>query len=163
MAYVVCKHPMIQMDLMVKKKYWPNLVSYMERCECTYESEKEYDPGNGETYVCIKDVQSIRGYGLGELIGLFYGMEWASVTGVRPEVDKFYICLNPRKRGKKDHDGENRAEADPGRKGGDSGESSGSAEHGQAAGSGGDGARVVSVNADDLRGLEVLEADDDCD
>lgn len=163
MAHVIFKHPLIRMDLMVRKKYWPKLVAYIRRCECFYEEENPYDPGNGEEWIRVKDVQSLRGYEIGNLVGLFYGMEWDSAINPENQADKFYICLNLRKRGKNENDLKDRKEAGPGCKSGAAGESAGYSELRPDAGSGGDYYRLVSLDADDIRGLEVLEADDDGD
>ena len=102
MSYVICKHPAVRIDLLCKKEFWPKLVSDIQRCECTYEKEEQLTYEDGSEWVRLTDVTSLRGYELGALIGLFYGLEWGSVT--RPnngQEDKFYIMLNLRKRGKK--------------------------------------------------------------
>lgn len=162
MAHVICKHPMVRLDLRVKKQHWPKLASMIGRCQCHYEAEFESKvDSTGEEWITLKDVQSLRGDQLGNLIGLFYSMEWDSVT--EGKEDKFYIMLNMKKREKK-YDHEHREKVGPGCESRNSGKSAGDIRFGPNSGLGGNGDRACVVDADDLRGLPVLEsADDDCE
>lgn len=131
--YIVSKSPVIRMDLMVKKEFQPQLVSYIERTGCTYEREDYSKPIDGSEWVCLKNVQGKTGWNLGELLGLFYSLEWGSNTEER--VDKFYVILNAKKKGKKKNVCINRKEAGSGRKGGNAGETTGDIQPGQNDGS----------------------------
>lgn len=129
MAYVIVKHPVVRMDLMVLEEFWPKVVSIMERTGVTYEKEERVTPENGtETYVVIRDLKGhapIGGNNLGEFLGLFYGLEWGEVTGGdQSKPKKFYILMSPRKRGK-DNDHKDRTENHSGSEGGNPGESEG--------------------------------------
>ena len=120
MAYMVMKSPAVTIDIMVEKKYLPQLVSYIARMGCVYASERESGPVKGREYVILKDISSNSGKGVGELFNLFYSMAWPTKMG-DPE-DKFYIMLNTRKRERKDV-GENRSETSQGCDSGDQRES----------------------------------------
>ena len=130
--YIVCKSPVVRLDLMVKKELHAQLVSYFERTGCTYEKEDAGNPGNGEEWVCLKNIEAKRGSDIGELLGLFYALEWGNL--VEGHDDKFYIIMNAKKKGKKKHVREDRKEVDSGSDSGDSGESGEPAEPGQVAG-----------------------------
>lgn len=120
MAYVICKHPAVRMDLMVREEVWPKVVSIAQRTGVTYEKEEHVTPEGGEAkYILIRDLKGhapIGGNNLGEFIGLLYGLEWDDVIAQIPEQKKFYILMAPRKRGK-GNDREVRTKADPGREG----------------------------------------------
>lgn len=98
MSYVISKHPSVRINLMVKKENLAELVSYVERCGCRYKKEREIVPGNGETWVSLVDIEAENGKALGDLIGLFYSMEWKNLTEGREE--KYYMIIAERK-GKK--------------------------------------------------------------
>ena len=121
MSYIICKHPACRIDLMVLENYWPQLASYVERCDCTYFKEDHVELPGGDKYVILRDVRSFKAYMVGELMKLFFKME-----SENPESEdgkqKFYILIKPRKKGKKIVS-EDRTETDAGSEGGDSGES----------------------------------------
>lgn len=156
MSYVVCRDEGIQMDLMVKKKYWPKLIGHIQRSECTYKEEKEIEI-SGESWIRVVDIQAKYGYELGGLLGLFYGMEWDSLK--QEDETKFYILL-----GNKKEAGRNarktRKKAHAGRKGGADGKPAGDIRPGKAAGPGGDGAGAGDPGADAVWGIEGLEIPD---
>ena len=104
MSYIICKSNNVQMDLMVLKKYQPQLVGYMRQYGCTYDREDEWEH-KGKKYVVLKDIRGKRGKSLGDVIGLFYSLEWNSLIEGSSE-DKFYITMNARRRAK------NHADAD---------------------------------------------------
>lgn len=118
MAYMICKHPAVRMDLMVREECWAKVVSIAQRTGVTYEKEEHVDLEGGEKkYILIRDLKGhapIGGNNLGEFIGLLYGLEWDDVIAQIPEQKKFYILMTPRKRGK-GNDRKDRKEADPGR------------------------------------------------
>ena len=132
--YIVCKSPVVRLDLMVKKELHAQLVSYFERTGCTYEKEDAGNPGNGEEWVCLKNIEAKRGSDIGELLGLFYALEWGNL--VEGHDDKFYIIMNAKKKGKKKNVREDRKEADSGSESRNPGEPYKSAEPGQVAGTG---------------------------
>lgn len=120
MAYVICKHPAVRMDLMVREEVWPKVVSIAQRTGVTYEKEEHVTPEGGEAkYILIRDLKGhapIGGNNLGEFVGLLYGLEWDEVIAKNPEQKKFYILMAPRKRGK-NNDLKDRKKAGPGREG----------------------------------------------
>lgn len=124
--YIICKDPSIQIDLIVREDLLPQLVSYIQRTGCTYAKEKPMNlhgphelDGTAVRHVCLKDVQSTKGVDLGELIGLFYSLEWGNL--VEGREDKFYVMIKKRK-GIKHHVHKNRAETNSGSESGDRGE-----------------------------------------
>jgi hypothetical protein len=150
MGYVIIKNPAVQMDLMVKKQYQPQLVSYMERMGVRYANEVTGTiwEDSTEEWVKLYDISGESGKSVGELIGLFYSLEWGHLTA--EDEDKFYIMLHPARKGKRKHARKNRKETGTGSNGGDSGESSGYSEPGQVGGPAGDGYDAGDPGADDL-------------
>lgn len=115
MSYVIFKEPGIKIDLRVKKQYLPQLVGYVRSAHCAYDKEaiqviKELN----EEWAVLKNVTAENGKDLGQLIGLFYSMDWIGLTA--GAEDKFYFVIH-KARGKK-HGGKNRKKADSGREGG---------------------------------------------
>lgn len=149
MNYVVCAHPDVQIDLMVDQEFYPQLVSYVQRMGCSYKKERTAKPGNGRVYKVLKDIHGKNGGAVGELLGLFYSLEWGSLLEGEA-ARKFYIMINPRGKGKKKHVGKDRKKAGQGSDGGDSGESSGYSEPGTMGGSSGDGTGAGSAADNDL-------------
>ena len=145
MSYVVIKNSSIKMDLVVKKEYQPQLVSYIERMGCTYAKETA---GEKNGFVCLHDISAPCGRNIGELIGLFYSLEWGHLVEGLPD-DKFYILLNTRKKAKK-HVHKNRKETDSGSEGGDRGEPSGNPGSEQVGGPAGDRLDAGNPVTDDL-------------
>ena len=131
--YIICKSEGIRMDLMVKKEFEAQLVGYFVRTGCRYEKEVELNPGNGEAWVCLKNVQATRGADIGELIGLLYSVQWGSAG--EENHDKFYIILNANKKGKKQYAHKNRKEANGRSESGNSGKTSGDIQPEQNGGS----------------------------
>lgn len=152
MPYIVCKHPAVRMDIVVKKEYEPQLVGYFERMGCKYEKEDPYTPMKGVEYVILRDISAANGRSIGELLGLFYSLEWGHLVEGK-ESDKFYIMVNPRrkKKGAKKHVQTNRPEPDQGSHSGNSGESSGNPGPGTVGGPAGDGIDAgFAADPDDL-------------
>ena len=136
MSYVICAQPGIRIDILVKKEYWPKLIGHIQRCECTYRSEKEIDI-DGDAWIKVNDIQADRGYKMGAFLGLFYGLEWDSLTGkVGGPEHKFYILIKQRR---KKHVRKDRKEADSGSKGGDRGKPANHSGSGPVDESAGDG------------------------
>lgn len=157
MAHVIVKDPEVRIDIMVKKKHWPQVVSMIDRQHCSYFKEDELKPINGTHYVVLRDIKADHGHNLAELIRMLY------LVGIDPlneaseaEVakDKFYILIKPRKKGKK-HDKKARKETGAGSKGGNGGES-GVAEPKPDSEPAGVGAEPDIPGTDDLCKLQVL-------
>ena len=121
MNYIIQKDPSIRIDLMCEKQFLPTLVSYCQRMGCNYQKETECPPMNGAQYVVLKDISGRNDAAVGELIGLFYSLEWGSLTEGDAQK-KFYILINRRRKGKKKHAGTDRKETGEGRDGGTGGE-----------------------------------------
>ena len=158
-SFVLFRNPDVRIDIMILQKYWPKLVSIIERTECTYYREDWLELENGQKYVALRDVKADRPHRLGELIGLFYSLEWDSLTDTPDEnkpAEKFYILIKPRKKGKK-HDQKDRQETGAGREGG-SRIGSGPDVPGKDPGTGGSGTEPFVLRADDLRELEKFDA-----
>ena len=164
MSYVIFKHPAIRMDLMVRRELWPKLVSHIARCDCTYAEERTtVNKKTGEAWVCVKDVRSLRGYKIGELIGLFYGLEWEIVQKDEEDNARFYILLNPRKGGY-NNARKNRKTAGARRQGRNTGKPAGDIQPGPDSGHRGNDYQPACLSPDDIRGLEIPEiSDDDCE
>ena len=148
MNYIIQKDPAVRIDLMTDKQYLPTLVSYCQRMGCKYEKEVECKPIKGREYVVLKDISGKNGAGVGELIGLFYSLEWGSLIEGETQK-KFYILINRRRKAKK-HAGKNRKETGAGSDGGNSGEPAGNAESEQVVGPVGDGCDDSDFTVDDL-------------
>ena len=156
MNYVVVSHRSIRIDLMVDQEFFPQLVSYCQRMGCTYAEERTAKAVNGHVYRVLKDVKGPNGGALGELLGLFYSLEWGALAeGITKR--KFYMMINPRRKEKKKNAGKNRKEADQGSNGGDSGEPSGNPGPGPVGGSAGDGADAGTAGDDGLWELPRVE------
>lgn len=152
MSHTIFKHPLVRMDLMVKKEYWPKLIGAIQSCECTYKEEVETKLDDGTEWICVKDISSLRGYGLGNLIGLFYGLEWKPLSD-EVEDEKFYILLSLRKEKKKNGE-QDREKVHSGSKGGTGGKSAGDIRFGPNSRPGGDSNRVVGTAGDGADGVQ---------
>ena len=142
MSYVVCRHPAVRMDIMVRREFWGDVVSIAQRTGCTYQKEDHVEPVKGQPYVILRDIQAPKGNQIGEFLGLLYGLEWKNVT--EPENQeapkKFYFLFNIRKGKKeKDHAIEIREEVCAGSESGDSGEPAGDIQSGEASAACGSG------------------------
>ena len=136
MNYVVCAQD-VKIDLMVEQEFYPQLVSYVQRMGCSYTKERTAKPGNGRVYKVLKDIHG-KGGAVGELLGLFYSLEWGALKSDK-DARKFYIMINPARKGKKKDADKNRKKAGQGSNSGNSGESSGYSEPGSVGGPAGDG------------------------
>lgn len=153
--YVINKEPGIQIDLMVKRKYLPQLVGYIERMGCGYKKEitRELKALN-EEWVTLKDISSENGAGIGQLLGLYYSMDWQALA--EGAEDKFYILIH-KARGKR-HGGKNRKKAGSGREAGAGEGSAGDIQHAEPAGDGGDGDRLWDFGPDGVRFAEKYKS-----
>lgn len=157
-SFVLFRNPDVRIDIMILQKYWPKLVSIIERTECTYYREDWLELENGRKYVALRDVKADRPHRLGELIGLFYSLEWDSLTDTPDETkspEKFYILIKPRKKGGK-HVQRNRQETGAGSEGGSAG-GSGPDVPGKDPGAGRSGAEPFVVGFYDIRQLEKFD------
>lgn len=163
MAYVICQHPAVRINLTFEKEFWPKVVSIIERCEGKYEEEIHIHENSGrKEFIMLKGVTALHNWQVGEILGLYYSLEFQAEDKT-PENHKFYISVTIRKKAKKDVR-ENRKEIHSGSQGRAAGESSGNHQHGQDYGPGGISPDGAVVRPDDLRELERAEAaDDDCD
>ena len=150
---ILCKNPNVRMSLLVTKDIWPLVVGRMQCYDLTYKSEKELK--NDDRFIRINDIE---GKGA-DLIGFINNLETFNTPAEDGSIHKIYILMTA-KRGKKyvvKKDGEEAgggSEAGTGLRPGPDSEP------------GGTGDRPAFISADELRGLEVLEADaadDDCD
>ena len=160
MGYSICKNPGIRLDLMVEAKYYPQLVGYFQRMGCTYTEERRAEPGNGKQYAVLTDVQGKNGRAVGELIGLFYSLEWASLKDGTD--DKFYILLNPRKKGKKKNVHKNRKETDAGSNAADRGSAADDSGSEPLGGLIGDGPYLGTAGYDCYLGVQGIQAAGHC-
>ena len=155
MNYVFCKNQNLQLDLMVEEAFYPQMVSYIQRMGCRYREERAVTPRKGRIYHVLKDITGPNDAAVGEVIGLFYSLEWGSL--LRGEERKFYIMVNPRRKGKKKHADKNRKKADQGSNCGDRGEPAGNSGSEPLGGSAGDGPDAGVIGADDLWELPRVE------
>ena len=155
MNYIIQKDPSIRIDLMVEKRFLPTMVSYCQRMGCKYEKETECKPIGDRNYVVLKDISGKNGATVGELIGLFYSLEWGTLMEGENQK-KFYILINRRKKAKK-HAGKDRKETGEGRDSGDSGESAGNPGSGTVDQPAGDGDDSGDFGVDDLWELPRVE------
>ena len=168
MNYSIMMHPVVRMDLIVDRKFEPQLVGYIQRMGCTYAEERNingFEPSGKKEWVILKDVKGPNGGKLGELIGLFYSLEWGNLMS-GDEQSKFYIIMNPRRKGKKDNVCADRKETGTGSDSGDSGDEAGTAGPGPVDGAAGDGTDVGTAGADDsgeLPGSVEAAGDSDCE
>ena len=148
--YILCKSPVVKLDLMVAEEFSAQLVSYMQRMGCTYESDGETEPVPGKKYRVFHDIQHRRGCNLAELIGLFYSLEWGNLVESNGQ-SKFYMMLTPHRKGKgkKKHVCEDRTETDSGSNGGDRGEPADPAGPEQVDGYPGDGIDTGDLSIND--------------
>ena len=156
MNYIVHADPNVTLDLMVEESFYPQLVSYCERMKCKYVEERTVKPVKDRNYHVLKDITGPNGASVGELLGLFYSLEWGTLMDGETQK-KFYIMINQRRKGKKKNAGKNRKEADQGSNGGDSGESSGYSEPGSVGGLVGDGTDAGTPGPDGLWELPRVE------
>ena len=156
MNYIVQANPNVRLDLMVEESFYPQLVSYCERMKCKYAEEHTVKPVKDRVYHVLKDISGPNGACVGELIGLFYSLEWGNLIEGGTHK-KFYIMINPRRKGKKKNAGKNRKEADQGSNGGAAGEPSGDSGSGPVGGPAGDGASAGTDGTDDLWELPRVE------
>lgn len=126
--YILCKNPKTQLNLMIDEQFEPQLVSYIQRMGCRYAKETRTKPINGRVYSVLKDIQGPNGAAVGELIGLFYSLEWGSL--MEGTDRKFYIMISQRKE-KKKHAQKNRKADCAGSESGNSGKSSGNSGRGE--------------------------------
>lgn len=146
--YIYCANPNLQLNLMIDEQFAPQLVSYIQRMGCTYAKEVHTKPLNGRIYTVLKDIQGKTGAAVGELIGLFYSLEWGSLTE-GDTARKFYIMIGQRRKEKKNAD-KTRKEVHTGSNGGDRGESSCDSGQGPVDGPVGDRFDIGAIGADDL-------------
>lgn len=153
--YILCKAPNLQLNLMIDEQFAPQMVSYIQRMGCTYAKEAHTKPINGRIYTVLKDIQGKTGAELGELIGLFYSLEWGSLTEGEA-ARKFYIMVSQKRKEKK-HASKTRKETGSGSNGGNRGESSCDPGQGPVDGSVGDGFDAGVIGANDLWELPRVE------
>lgn len=155
MAPIVCKHPGIRIDIMVKQKFWPMMASIMQKTGCKYYKEDWLELPNGSDYIVLRDVKAEKPYMLGNMFAQLHILEAEDQEG----DGKFYVLIKPKKRGKK-HVQKDRQEADSGSQSGDGGESgnTGSAED---PGTRECGAEPPASGTDNFRQLEMFESIDE--
>ena len=149
MNYVICKDPGLELDLMVEEAFYPQLVSYIQRMGCKYARERAVTPRKGRIYHVLKDLTGPNGAAVGEVIGLFYSLEWGGLLEGE-EARKFYIMVRPKRKGKKKHADKNRKEPDQGSNRGDRGEPTGNSGSEPLGRPAGDGPDAGVIGADDL-------------
>ena len=120
MPYIVCKHPVVRIDIMAPEQYWARLAGLVRQTNCIYADEEHVELPNGNKYVTIHDIKGARGHDIGDLLGLVYAMENEDMESLH---NKFYILIKPYKRGKNKHVQEDRPETGAGCESGDAGES----------------------------------------
>lgn len=150
MAYMICKHPAVRMDIMVPQKYWPQLVGVIQNTGCEYFKEDWMELPNGKDYILLRDVKAKKTYYLGNLLKALTGIE----AGCEDHEEKFYILIKPRKKGKK-HVQKIRQEVYPGSEGGNAGES-GDLQPGGTAEAGGSGTEPDIPGTDDICQFEMF-------
>ena len=155
MNYIIHKDPAIRIDMMVDKQFLPTIASYCQRLGCKYEKEVECKPIGERQYVVLRDISGRNEAAVGELIGLFYSLEWGTLMEGETQK-KFYILINRRKKAKK-HAGRDRKETGEGRESGDSGESACNTGSGPMGEPAGDGFDPGDIGAGDLWELPRIE------
>lgn len=154
MAYVICKNPMVRIDIMILQKYWPQMVGMIRQSGCTYFKEDWAELPNGHKYVMIRDVKSEHPNQLGTLFKMLNAME----TTAQETKDKFYILIKPRKKGKK-YVQKDRKEIGTGSESGNAGESGDLQSEGNSEVDG-SGFESTIPDPDDLRQLEMLNSEE---
>lgn len=150
MAYVVCKHPVVRIDIMVPQKLWPQMIGFIKQSGCTYFKEDWIELPNERDYTVIRDIKSEHPWQLGILFGLIKTLE----SSEEYAESKIYILIKPRKKGKK-HVQKNRKEAGAGSEGGNAG-GSGDLQPGGTAGPGESGTEFNIPGVDNIRQLEMF-------
>ena len=89
MAYMICKHPVVRIDIMIPQKYWPQLVGVIQNTGCTYFKEDWMELPNGKDYILLRDVKAEKEYHLGNLFKTLSRME----TEIEDGTEKFYILI----------------------------------------------------------------------
>ena len=163
MPYVICKHPVIRMDIMVLQQYWPQMAAIVQRTGCKYDKEDWIELSNNDRFVILRNVNSDHGYKLGELLGLLYSLEGQAKADPDRANLKFYILLKPKKRKEKNNVHKNGQKVHSRGESGTGGASTNDIGHGQNPEPGAGGSWSCSISTSDIRGLEVLEAADDGD
>ena len=156
MNYVVCANPNVTLDLMVDEEFYPQLVSYVTRMGCKYAKERTAKPIKGRKYHVLKDITGPNGGAVGELLGLFYSLEWGTLAKGESQR-KFYIMINQKRKGTKKHAGKTRKENAKGSDIGTSGESSGNPGSGTVGGLAGISVDAGFTGDDDLWELPRVE------
>lgn len=118
MAYMICKHPAVRIDIMVPQKFWPQLVGVIQNTGCEYFKEDWMELPNGKDYILLRDVKAEKPWRIGNLMKVLSRIETETEDG----TEKFYVLIKPRKKGKKNVQ-KIRQEVYPGSEGGDAGES----------------------------------------
>ena len=161
MSYVVCKHPGVRVDIMVKRQYWADIVALIDRTGCSYWKEDHVQPVKDDPYVILRDVQAPKGNQLGDFIGLLYNFERDLENQVVADsesantIRKFYVLIRPRKGKKeKNHAEEIREEVHAGSDSGTRGESTGDIRPGEASGDCGDSTCSDRPGTDSVLGQE---------
>ena len=158
MPYVVCKHPVIRMDIMVLQSFTPQIIGAVMNTGCTYEKEDWVEQPNGQNYLVLRDVTADKGYKLGELIGRLYAMD--DTPGEESKaLRKFYILLKPRKKAKKNVQ-KDRQEAGAGSESGAGRESTGDIQPGQDPGDRDGGNWFGGDGSNGFGHLSVVKGDD---
>ena len=150
MAYMICKHPAVRIDIMVPQKYWPQLVGVIQNTGCEYFKEDWMELPNGKDYILLRDVKAEKPWQIGNLMKVLSRIE----TETEDVTEKFYVLIKPRKKGKK-HVQKIRQEVYPGSEGGNAGES-GDLQSGGTAEAGGSGTEPDIPGADDICQLEMF-------
>ena len=70
MPYVVCKHPVVRIDIMAPEQYWARLAGLVRQTNCIYADEEHVELPNGNKYVTIHDIKASHGHDIGELLRL---------------------------------------------------------------------------------------------
>ena len=156
MNYILMKDNSIRLDLIVDREFLPQMVGYVTRMGCTYTEEKQIEGIKGRDYVLLRDIQGPTCASVGELLGLFYSLEWGSVTK-GGDGRKFYIMLNSRRKGRKKNADKDRKEAGKGSHCGDHGEPSGNSGSEPLGGPAGNGTYIGDPGDDDLWELPRVE------
>ena len=116
MPYIVCKHPVIKIDIMVLQSFTPQIISAVMATDCHYEKEDWVEQPNSQNYLVLRDIQADRGDKIGALLNMLYQMDDSPDTE-SGKLRKFYILLKPRKKAKKNAQ-KNRKETGAGSEGG---------------------------------------------
>lgn len=153
MSVVVCKHPVVRMDLLFKKAMWPAIVNLINNCGGTYDNEDEITINN-EPWIQIHNVESHNWANMGLIMSVLS-------QKISNSPDKVYILINTKKKGTKNHVEEIRPETDAGSESGDRSEPADNSQQGDNLGSGGDGGSDGIAGISDSGSPEVSETADD--